>query len=112
MNAARLARKWDEAGNSRLAMAEALADELGADLVTKADLGTAVAELRAAIANLAGELRTETATGAGGLRAEIAAVEGRLRGEIQGTKAELIKWLAGLMIGQALGVVALVRLFS
>lgn len=47
MNAARLARRWDEAGDNRLIMAEALADEMAADLVTKADLGAAVQELRA-----------------------------------------------------------------
>lgn len=44
---ARLARRWEEAGNDRLAMAEALADELAADLVTKADLEATAQRLRA-----------------------------------------------------------------
>jgi hypothetical protein len=83
MNAARLARKWAEAGDDRLAMAEALADELTADLATKADLAAAVGELRA---------------------------------EIQGARADVIKWVAGLLLVHAFGVagitVGLVRLLG
>jgi hypothetical protein len=56
MNASRLARKWDEAGDNRLAMAEALADEMAADLVTKADLAAAVQELRAEMHGVRGDL--------------------------------------------------------
>ena len=76
MNAARLARRWDQAGDDRLAMAEALADELAVDLVTKADLEAAVQRLR----------------------------------------ADLIKWIAGLLLVHAFGVagmtVTLVRLLA
>lgn len=53
MNAARLARRWTEAGEDRLAMAEALADEMTADLTTKADLATTAAELRTEIQRMA-----------------------------------------------------------
>jgi hypothetical protein len=53
VNAARLARKWEEAGEDRLAMAEALADEMTAELATKADLAAAVAELRTEIQRMA-----------------------------------------------------------
>ena len=55
MNAARLARRWEEAGDNRLAMAEALADEMTADLATKADLAAAVGELRAEIQRARGD---------------------------------------------------------
>jgi len=56
VNAARLARRWDEAGDNRLIMAEALADEMAADLVTKTDLAAAVQELRAEMHGLRGDL--------------------------------------------------------
>ncbi len=83
MNAARLARRWDQAADDRLAMAEALADELAADLVTKADLTAAVGDLRA---------------------------------EMQRVRADLIKWIAGLLLVHAFGVAAmtvtLVRLLA
>jgi hypothetical protein len=49
VNAARLARRWTEAGEDRRAMAEALADELTDELATKADLAATVGELRAEI---------------------------------------------------------------
>jgi hypothetical protein len=97
MNAARLARRWAEAGDNRLVMAEALADEMTTDLATKADLAAAVAELRAEIQ---------------GLRAEMHG----LRAEMYGQRAELVRWMAGFLLVHALGVtgliVGLVRLFG
>ncbi len=48
MNAARLARRWDGAGDDRLAMAEAPAVEMTTDL-TKADLAALRADLTAEI---------------------------------------------------------------
>ena len=90
MNAARLARRWAEAGDNRLVMAEALADEMTTELATKADL-----------AAVAGELRAE--------------IQG-LRAGMHGLRAELVRWMAGFLLVHALGVtgliVGLVRLFG
>ena len=85
MNAARLARKWDEAGSNSLAMAEALADELTTDLATKADLAAAVADLRTEIERMATTFERAQKT--------------------------QTRWFAGLLLLQGGLVVSLLRFF-
>ncbi len=96
MNAARLARRWAEAGDNRMAMAEALADELAADLATKADLTSVTAQLREEAERTRGEL--------------LAAMErtrGELLAEVQRSRGDTLKWVAGLLLVHAIGVVGL-----
>lgn len=90
MNAARLARKWEEAGDDRTAMVEALADEMAQELVTKTDLDGAVQQLRAEIHGL--------------------------RAEMHGSRTDIVKWVAGLLLVHAFGVagmtVALIKVLA
>jgi hypothetical protein len=101
MDTHRIVKRLKEAGFSD-AQAETVTDVLResreadfAQFATKADLAAAVAELRAEIQALRGELR-----------AEIQAV----RTEVQAVKADLIKWLVPLLLGQAALIAALVKL--
>ena len=55
--------------------------------------------------------RRELATKAD-LQAEIAAVRSELSGEIKNTKAEIIKWVAGLLMAQAAVIATLVKLLQ
>jgi hypothetical protein len=116
MNAARLARRWDEAHGNTVAMAEALADELQADLVTKADLAAAVSEIRAEMQSLLGDFRGELHSQGGELRTEMQALRGDLRAEIHSQGGTLVRWTAGLLLVHAFGVagvvVGLVRLLG
>ena len=99
-----------------------------ASLATKADLSAGLAELRADTAGLGKDLRAEIAAQGAELRAEIAAQGAELRAEIaaQGAglraemvrleasvangKAELLKWMIGLILVQGGVVVGLIRL--
>jgi F0F1-type ATP synthase membrane subunit b/b' len=121
MNSARLARRWQEAGGDYAQMAEALNDEITVELATKSDLRalesalkTEIAELsaefRTEIADLRTELRTELGSEIGGVRTELARTRGGLEGKIESAKAEIIKWVAGMMLVHLVAVVGLVRL--
>ena len=95
-------------------------------LATKADVQELRGEMRTSVA----ELRTEMQTSTTELRGELNTATERLQGEIESSKQELraefiseiraseirvIKWVSGMMVGTALGIVtataALLRLF-
>ena len=81
-----------------------------ASLATKADLAAGLAELRAelnaTIAAQGAELRAEIAAQGAGLRAEMV----RLEASVANGKAELLKWMIGLILVQGGVVVGLIRL--
>lgn len=71
-------------------------------LVTKADLRAAIAELRA-------ELKTDIAD----LRAELKTDIAELRAEMKSSMNDVIKWVAGIMVTTAVGlVVAMFGMFK
>ena len=73
-------------------------------LATKADVQELRGDMNTAIERLRGDLRTEMET-----------MRGDLRNDIRTSEVRMIKWVAGLMVGTALGIVtamaALLRLF-
>ncbi len=106
MNSAPLARRRQEAGGDYAQMAEALNDEITVELATKSDLRALEGALKTEITELRTELRTEI----GGVRTELARTRGELEGKIENAKAEIIKWVAGMMLVHLVAVVGLVRL--
>jgi hypothetical protein len=77
MNAARLARRWQEAAGDPARMAEALVDEINdpaTGLVTRDFLRAELAQLRGEIAQLRGEITSSSTQ----LRGEMAQLETRL----------------------------------
>ena len=78
MNAARLARRWQEAAGDPARMAEALVDEINdpaTGLVTRDFLRAELAQVRQEMTTLRGELREEMAA----LRSELRQEIGQLR---------------------------------
>lgn len=73
-------------------------------LATKADVQELRGDMNTAIERLRGDMRTEMET-----------MRGDLRNDIRTSEVRMIKWVAGLMVGTALGIVtamaALLRLF-
>lgn len=66
-----------------------------AQLVTKADLQIALADLKA-------EFKAELQREIGGLRTEQQREIGSLRAELATTKSDLLKWMIGLVLGAVL----------
>jgi uncharacterized protein YlxW (UPF0749 family) len=100
------AARFDE--DQAEAVTELLREREGAlqdDLATKADLALTREALRTEMTELRAELRGEMAELRTMLRGEIAASEQRLRAAIADSRAELLKWFAGVMIAQGLGIV-------
>ncbi len=68
-------------------------------------------EMRATTEQLRGELNASTEQ----LRGEIGTSKQELRAEIRASEIRIVKWIAGMMVGTALGIVtataALLRLF-
>ncbi len=96
------------------ALVNAQRNVLNANLVVKADLNEATAELKADIAKLdvritgvdfrITEVKAE-------LKADIAKVESSLKQEIYLLKADIFKWMTGIMLAQATLIVGLIKLF-
>jgi hypothetical protein len=85
MNAARLARRWQEAAGDPARMAEALVDEIddpATGLVSRDFLRAELTQVRQEIATLGGDLRQEMASLRGDLRHEMATLAGELRQEM------------------------------
>jgi hypothetical protein len=76
------------------------------NLATKADLAQEVGHIRHEI----GQLRTELVTTTAQLRTEIAASEARLFASIAECKADILKWVIGLLLVQGGAVVTLIKL--
>ncbi len=92
-----------------------LKEELLKELATKYDLQLTEQSLRALIEQVRGELETQIQQVKGELQVQIEQVKGELqtqieqvRNEIQQVKADLLKWLIVLFIGQATFIVGLV----
>lgn len=115
------------------AQAEALADILEANFVTKkeqkimvdtlsqnitllrAELKTDMAELRTELKTDMAELRTELKTDMAGLRTElktdIAELRAELKTDIGNMKVELIKWGLGISVTQGALIVSVLKFF-
>ncbi len=88
MNAARLARRWQEAAGDPARMAEALVDEINdpaTGLVTRDFLRAELAQVREEIATLRGDLKAEITS----VRGEINGLRGELRSEIASVRGEI-----------------------
>jgi hypothetical protein len=88
MNAARLARRWQEASGDPSRMAEALVDEINdpaTGLVTRDFLRAELAELRSDTSGEFGRVRGEIAQ----LRSDMSGEFGRVRGEIAQLRSDM-----------------------
>jgi hypothetical protein len=98
------------------AQVKALAEFFDSQMATKADIAELKAELKYDIEKVRADLSVEIEHVRADLSAEIARVRADLELKIAGldvkisdTKAETIKWVAGLLIAQGAAVVALIR---
>lgn len=84
-------------------------------LATKADVQELRGDMNAAVEGLRGDMNTAIERLRGDMRTEIETMRGDLRNDIRTSEVRMIKWVAGLMVGTALGIVtavaALLRLF-
>ena len=84
-------------------------------LATKADLQELRGDLNTAVEELRGDLNTAVERLRGDLRTEMETIRGDLVAQMRATEIRTIKWVAGLMVGTALGTVtaiaALLRIF-
>lgn len=69
-------------------------------------------EFKSEIASDITTLRNETKEGFLRVDAEFEKIKGEMKEGFGNTKAELIKWMAGMLIAQAASIVALLKLFS
>ena len=114
-------KRMTETGMSE-ATAEALADEqlrlIQGELATKTDLAALQAATKADIEALRlatqadiAELRAATQADIAELREATRADIAGVRLEIEKTKADLIRWMAGLLIAQGGVIIAMLRVF-
>ena len=92
MNAARLARRWQEAAGDLSCMAEALVDEIedpATGLVTRDFLRAELAQLRGEMTSSIGQLRGEMTSSIAQLRGEMTSSIGQLRGEMTSSIGQL-----------------------
>ena len=84
-------------------------------LATKADVQELRGDMNAAVEGLRGDMNTAIERLRGDMRTEMETMRGDLRNDIRTSEVRMIKWVAGLMVGTALGIVtamaALLRLF-
>ena len=80
------------------AVAQAFADATGQELATKADLREVRADIREVKADIAA------------VRAETRESELRLEAKLGEVKADILKWVVGLLLAQAAVIAALVKL--
>ena len=84
-------------------------------LATKADVQELRGDMNAAVEGLRGDMNTAIERLRGDLRTEMEMMRGDLLSEIRTSETRMIKWVAGIMVGTALGIVtavaALLRLF-
>lgn len=105
MNAARLARRLNEAGDDRVKVAEAICDE-----ITDPSTGLVTRDaLRAEMSQLRGELRTEISQLRGELRTDITQLRGEIihvRGEMTSLELRLTRhqWVVGGAVVVILGL--------
>ena len=84
-------------------------------LATKADVQELRGDMNAAVQELRGDMNTAVQELRGDMNTAVQELRGDLVVEIRAAEVRMIKWVAGLMIGTALGTVtavaALLRLF-
>ena len=113
----KLARKLEAAGFGHKQAADTAEAMAIAELVTKADLRESELRLEAKIDHLEAATKADSAR----LEAKISAVESKLEAKIREselrleaklgeTKADVLKWVAGLLLAQAAVIAALVKL--
>lgn len=117
MSAATAVLKLQRAGFTE-PQVEALAEFLGGQAATKADLGAVRSELKGDIAELRSatkadiaELRSELKAEIAGVRAELKADIAQLDLKISELRGELIRWVVGVGFAQVAMLVAVLRLF-
>lgn len=84
-------------------------------LATKSDVQELRGEMRATAAELRGELNTATERLQGEIESSKQELRAEFISEIRASEIRVIKWVSGMMVGTALGIVtataALLRLF-
>ena len=84
-------------------------------LATKADVQELRGDMNTAVQELRGDMNAAVQELRGDMNAAIERLRGDMMVEIRASEVRMIKWVAGLMIGTALGTVtavaALLRLF-
>jgi len=109
VNAARLARRWEEAAGDPTRMAEALVQEIedpATGLVTRDFLRAELAQVRGEIAQLRGEMTSSIAQ----LRGEMTSSVAQLRGETTSSIAQLesrLTWRMVTMLGVQIALVGI-----
>jgi hypothetical protein len=124
MNAARLARRWQEAAGDPARMAEALVDEINdpaTGLVTRdflraelaqlrGEMSASIAQLRSEVTSSIAQLRGEVTSSIGQLRGEVTSSIGQLRGETSSSIAQLetrLTWRIITLLGVQIALVGI-----